>query len=476
MRSPTLRARLVVAFVAVVALAAVISSLLTSHGLHRSLDAYLRDRAADAGRSAVSATQGSYRAAGGRWTPRGLDLLAHDLAVSGYDYRLIAPGGRVLLDTTKAEEGRTLQQVFRGPVRDVNGDEVARLEGYAFPSTVRTPLDDRFAAELDRLHVIAAIVAAIIGALVGVVTAGWLARPMSRMSAFAQGLTRSGETRSAPSGGPPELRQVGESLHRLATDLDRQRLAREQLAQDLAHELRTPVMLIQSRLEAMQDGIVEPGDASIAALHATTVRLGRLIGEIESLAEDRAEAPPLQLEPLDLAEATRHAVQSALAAVGRRGMRVVEDLAPVPVRADPLALDRIITNLITNAGKYAPADSVITLTTAADLQRGVLSVADEGTALVGPEGARVFERFFRGSNARTGGGEGLGLGLTISRQLAEQMDGTLTLIVDGTGTRFELALPRIREPLLGAPAGATTGSSRHPLIREFQGRRARARP
>ncbi|MFN8123833.1 MAG: HAMP domain-containing sensor histidine kinase [Thermoleophilia bacterium] len=474
-RSPTLRARLVVAFVAVVALAAVVTSILTSHGLHQTVDAYLRDRATDAGRSALSATEGSFRSGGSAWTARGLDLLAHDLAVSGYDYRLTAPDGQVLLDTTKAAPGRTLDRVFTGAVRDDSGRLVGRLEGFAFPSTVRTPTDDRFASELDRLHLLAALIAALVAAVVGVVTASWLARPMSRMATFARGLTRSGEPHPAPNGGPPELRQVGDSLHRLATDLERQRLARLQLAQDLAHELRTPVMLIQGRLEAMQDGIVEPGDASIAALHATTLRLGRLIGEIEVLAEERAEAPPLRRERLDFAEAVAHAVPAVRPALEQRGIHLTQRLATCFVLGDPLALDRIITNLLTNAAKYAPAGSQVHLETCTAAGVARLSVADEGGALAGPEGKRVFERFFRGSNARIAEEEGLGLGLTIARQLAEQMGGSLSLTADERRTRFDLRLPLITPPQPVIAEGSIEGGTSR-RAREPDGPRSAAAP
>ncbi|MFN8123850.1 MAG: HAMP domain-containing sensor histidine kinase [Thermoleophilia bacterium] len=464
-RHPSLRARLVLAFVAVVAITAAVTSILTSHGLHETLDTYLRDRATDAGRAALTATQDTYGQAGNRWTPRSLDLLAHDLAVTGYDYRLTAADGRTLLDTTKAETGRELTSVYAGDVRDSTGTIVARLEAFAFPAAVRTPTDERFASRLDRLHLIAALIAAAVAAIVGVITAAWLARPMDRMAAFARTLRSPGGHPRAPSQGPPELRQVGESLQRLATDLERQRHARHQLAQDLAHELRTPVMLIQSRLEAIQDGILDPGDQNIAALHATTLRLGRLIGEIEQLAQEQAEATVLHPESLDLAEAAAHATDATRSMLEQRDLTVVERLAAAPVQADPLALDRVITNLITNAAKYAPAGTIVTVETRSEHDAAYLSVHDEGGTLEGPEAQRVFERFFRGTNARASGGDGLGLGLTIARQLTEQMGGTLTLTAGDRDTRFEVRLPRrtgagaTRPRAAAAEAGGSRGGS-----------------
>ena len=100
-RGVGLRARLVAAFVAIAALTTLVATLLTSIGLHDRFDAYLEQRTDDAGRSAVAIAQQSY-AEGGRWSNDALDVLAHELVLTGYDYRLIADG-RTLLDTTKLD-------------------------------------------------------------------------------------------------------------------------------------------------------------------------------------------------------------------------------------------------------------------------------------------------------------------------------------------------------------------------------------
>ena len=102
MRTTGLRTRLVAAFVGTAVLTTLVAALLTGWGLHRSLDGYLERRIDEAGRSAQSTAQAAYRAQGSRWTPTGLDLLSHELVLTGYDFRLIA-GGKVLLDTTKLE-------------------------------------------------------------------------------------------------------------------------------------------------------------------------------------------------------------------------------------------------------------------------------------------------------------------------------------------------------------------------------------
>ena len=96
-----LRARLVAAFVGIAALTTLVAALLTSFGLHHQIDAYLEQRTDDAAVSAVAIAETTY-AKNGRWTPEGLDLLAHELILTGYDFRLVSRG-RTLLDTTKLE-------------------------------------------------------------------------------------------------------------------------------------------------------------------------------------------------------------------------------------------------------------------------------------------------------------------------------------------------------------------------------------
>ena len=412
--------------------------MLTSVGLHHRFDAYLDDRTQDAATSSLALARATY-AESGRWTPSGLDLLAHELVLTGYDYRLVS-GGRTLLDTTKLERDDVeFRRVAARAVVSPAGEEVGVLELFALGPDGNTPADDAFRAELDRAHILAAVIAAIVAIIAGLVMAGRLSRPLRQLSVAARGL--------ASGGGPPtlparsrEIRELGESLSGLADDLARQQRARRQLAQDLSHELRTPLMLIQSRIEAMQDGVL-PFDADeLATLHTETLRLSRLIGQIERLAEAEAHPSPLRAEPVALDELARDAHGALAAAFEMRGLALEIDAPPTRAVGDRDAVLQIITNLLSNALKYAPDASVVSLSTSTEDGLAVLRVRDEGSGLRVIDGVRVFDRFYRGAGAAEMSA-GAGLGLTIARELAVAQRGSLRIDDAGPFTCFILTLP-----------------------------------
>lgn len=450
MRTMGLRARLVAAFVGTALLTTLVAALLTGWGLHRSLDGYLDRRIDEAGRSAQSAAQAAYRAQRGKWTPTGLDLLSHELVLTGYDFRLIARD-KVLLDTTKLENSEpAFRQVRSLPV--VAGDRrVGTLQLYALDRRGSTSADDALRRDLDRDHLIAAGVGALVAMLAGLVVAGRLSRPLRQLATAARGLARGDHAPASHPGGSTEMRELADSIEGLSDDLARQRRSRRQLAQDLSHELRTPLMLLQSRIEAMQDEVVPFDSEGLDLLHTETLRLGRLVGQIELLAEAEAQPAPLHPEPIQLDDIARE-VHAALApAFGMRGAALIFEGGAVPAFADRDAVKQIATNLLTNALKYAPEGKPVRLTTGAHEGMARMSVHDSGT-LPATERTRLFERFYRGSSR---GGSGAGLGLTIARSLAEAQGGNLDLEVADSGVSFTLTLP-------SSPAGvAGRGHKRH---------------
>ena len=436
MRPTRLRTRLVAAFVGTAVLATLVAALLTGWGLHRSFDGYLERRTDEAGRSAQAAAQAAYRAQGDRWTPRGLDLLSHELVLTGYDFRLLAQKG-LLLDTTTLEgAGRDFRQVRSLPVVSA-GRRVGTLQLYALDRRGSTSADDALRAELDRGHVIAATIAAIVAVLAGLVVAGRLSRPLRQLAVAARGLAHGGRVPLPMPGGSTEMQELAESLKGLSDDLERQRSARHQLAQDLSHELRTPLMLLQTRIEAMQDGIVPFDPEGLDLLHTETLRLGRLVGQIELLAEAEAQPAPLNLRMVPLEEIAREAHAALAPAFEMRGIALVLEGSAVSAYADRDAVKQIATNLLSNALKYAPEGEPVRLVTGAHDGMARMSVRDSGT-LSPAERTRLFERFYRGSSR---GGSGAGLGLTIARSLAEAQGGRLEVEAEDTGVAFTLALP-----------------------------------
>jgi signal transduction histidine kinase len=219
---------------------------------------------------------------------------------------------------------------------------------------------------------------------------------------------------------------------------------RAELVDELAHELRAPLQVIDGYAEAMLDGVIARDDEHVVLVRRESARSIRLLDDLRLLT---------QLEAVNVHEpGERIAVDRLLADTCERLAPLAEAAgAHIRVEAEPLAveavrarLEQALSNLVRNAIR-AVADgrgSEIVLSATAVDRDVVLGVADDGSGLDADEAERIFERFYRGSGGRAGG-PGSGLGLTIARQIAEAASGTLTAERRSPrGTSFLLRLPR----------------------------------
>lgn len=455
MRSPSLRTRLVASFVGVVAVGTFLAALLTVVAVHRTFDQYLDRRADQAARSATLSAEEVFAAEGGSWTARGLDGLAHDLVLTGYDFRLVADE-KILLDTTRSTPGeRFLVQVARKPVRDAGGVAVAEMEVYSLSGGGSTPADADFRAELDRVHFIAAAVSSLLAIVLGLLLARRLTGPLRRLAAVARSLGKEQTAAPVEVTGPPEVRDLGAALAGLADGLERQQRSRRQLAEDLAHELRTPLTLVRSRIEAMQDGVVPFDQEGLQALHTEVLRLTRLIGEIERLAQIEAGPRRMEVRRVALDALARDVAAGSSGAFEAAGVTLSVDAAPTQAMADPDAVRQIGTNLVSNALKYTPSGGRVELRTYEQAGRAFFAVSDTGPGIDAADEERVFDRFYRGGGARNAKG-GMGLGLTIARDLATAQGGDLVHRPTATGATFVVSLPSADSPQRGLEGSRTT--------------------
>ncbi len=295
----------------------------------------------------------------------------------------------------------------------------------------------------------------LIGGLVGGILAWLLAqsitRPLARLANAASGLP-AGSVEALPLEGPEEIRTLTATFNVMADELAELRRREGELLADLRHDLRTPLTVIGGFAAALADGTATGDDAArgARAIEEEAARLERLVGELgalERLRDGSAGLRPEQLEARGLLAATGERFAAAAIAAGV-SLEVSEPAADASLgfAADRLAVERILGNLVANALAAAPPDGHIWLgvqavTTPHDGRPAIaLSVTDDGPGFAPGAGDRVFERFFRGDPARSGGGAGLGL--AIVRELAEAHGGTAHAEnVAPHGARVSVVLP-----------------------------------
>ena len=287
----------------------------------------------------------------------------------------------------------------------------------------------------------AAGLAALLALVTGLVAARWLTRPVVRLIAVTRAMARGDRgARAGPVRGRGELTELAAAFDQMADTLDQEEQLRRGLVADVAHELRTPIAILQAGHEALLDGVAEPTPAQLGSLRDEVLRLARMVGDLQTLAEADAAALHPVLRRADLAAVAAEAAGSLAGRFEAAGISVEQQLTPVPVLADAGRLHQVITNLLTNALKFTPAGGRVTVAAGPDGGQAVLRVTDTGPGIPPGELPRIFDRFWRGQ--RAAGISGSGVGLAVAAELARAHGGQLTARnSDGHGAEFTLTLP-----------------------------------
>jgi len=315
----------------------------------------------------------------------------------------------------------------------------------------------RFLGDVRRAIWFAAVIGLGIATVAGTVTARRITAPLQDLATSARRIGRGDLSRDAPVRGEDEIAEVARTFNAMAADLRRAEESRRELLGDVAHELGTPLAVLQANLEGMMDGVIEVTPARLESLHTQTAVLTRLVRDLRDLALLREGALYLDRQPVDLRELTRKAVESSQAAAGDKGIALAaQGSDPVVVLADGERVTQILHNLLSNALRHTDRGGTIRLTVAADAASGQVEISDTGTGIPEDDLARVFDRFHRVDRSRSRATGGSGLGLAIVKQLVETQGGRVWAHSrQGQGSTFGFALPLAAREPAGVKGGDT---------------------
>ena len=286
----------------------------------------------------------------------------------------------------------------------------------------------------------------------------WLGRhtlaPVVEITATAERLNARQLTERLPSPhGPEEIARLSAVLNalldRLADGLDQAR----RFTGDAAHELRTPLSILQAGLEELlaRDDLAPEVRDELDSLIDDHRRLATICERLLLLSRSDAGQLKLELQPLDLVEIADAAIEDARTLAEPRRITVEAEFpASAPCQGEPVYLTQVLLNLLANAVKYNRDRGRVRVELRAENSRWAIIIGNTGPGIAPTETAHVFRRFYRTPSARAGGGNGLGL--SLSRELARAHGGELTLLKsENDWTEFLLILPRAEEiPSLSA--------------------------
>ncbi|MFZ0546456.1 MAG: ATP-binding protein [Candidatus Promineifilaceae bacterium] len=248
-----------------------------------------------------------------------------------------------------------------------------------------------------------------------------------------------------------EFAQLARSFNRMAEELERAEQQRRNLTADIAHELRTPLHIIQGNLEGILDGVYQPTDEHINTTLDETRLLARLVEDLRTLFLAEAGQLPLVLEPVDLGELLADVQTSFSGQAEAAGIDLTLSVngqgsgrrKGLVVNGDIGRLDQVMTNLVANAIRHTKSGGTINLSVEADSDGVRIQVQDTGEGIDSADLPYIFDRFWRADRSRPHSDGAVGLGLAIARQLVRAHDGTIEVESQPErGTTFTIHLPK----------------------------------
>jgi two-component system, OmpR family, sensor histidine kinase BaeS len=295
---------------------------------------------------------------------------------------------------------------------------------------------------------LAALFAFVLASIAATVITRRITKPLRALSLGARRFA-AGERgiRLQSTGRQDEISEVTDAFNALARNLEQQEAWRRALVADIAHDLRTPLSVMRSEIEAMQDGISQPDAPGLERLHGEVMLLSKLVGDLRTLSLAEGGGLNLKLERVTLEPFLQGLISRFTPRAQEAGINV--SLAPITAgltaQLDETQFTRVINNLLENAVRYASPCSV---EIAVELEVSTISiqVRDHGPGLKPDDLERIFERFYQADASRTrdqAGSKGSGLGLAIARAIIEGHGGTIQASNHAQGgAMFTVTLPR----------------------------------
>ena len=267
--------------------------------------------------------------------------------------------------------------------------------------------------------------------------------PLAKVMAAADAVAEGDFSVRVPERGSGEFGRLSRSFNRMVSELEQADQQRRNLTADVAHELRTPLHIMQGNLEGIADGVYDADEEQIERLLGETRQLARLVEDLRTLSLVEAGQLPMKWEPVDIREllgdvATSFSGQAETAGVDL-SYAVSGEAEKAQINGDAGRLDQVLSNLVANALDHTPEDGEIHLLAAGSEDGVKIEVSDTGSGIPDEDLPLIFDRFWRGEGRRQNGS---GLGLAIAKHLVQAHGGEISVESQlDEGTTFTITLP-----------------------------------
>lgn len=364
--------------------------------------------------------------------------------------RLVAAtdDGLVMADSDGLLAGRRLPAATLGAGVPIVAEGTS--VGLLFVGTMIEPLltqaDRQFLDSIQWAVIGVSLGAIAVSLLLGSFLVRQITAPLGRLANASRRVAQGDLSVRVAAASHDELGDISQQFNAMLAALQDSRDRQKQFIADAAHELRTPVALMQGTLEMMVDGIYPASHERLVLLHQETLRMGRLVADLQDLSLADSGRLSLSVQRESTTQILAMTLELFRADAQKQGveLRLVDEAVGTWIVGDRDRLIRVFSNLMANALKYAPRDSEIRLVSRWSAERPgwMVWVEDQGPGIAPEEAGKVFDRFYRIDSSRTRAAGGSGLGLPICREVVQAHGGSIVVDTDyRPGTRICCWLP-----------------------------------
>lgn len=369
----------------------------------------------------------------------------------------------------------------------VEGQRVGTVLVDSMVEPALNPLDQDFLRSVNLAVLLSAVAVGLVALVLGSIFFFQITAPVRRLTQAAEAVAAGDMDQRVVVRTGDEIGRLARAFNTMTDSLERAETLRRQMVADIAHELRTPLSLVQGNLEAILDGLYALNLENVASVHEETLVLTRLVNDLRDLALAEAGQLRLQRDTVSLVDLVERAVERFRSQAAEQEITLVTEMPSglLPASGDEQRLSQVLINLLSNALHHTPPGGRVVVSakqvSAEERDRGqataprmkkeskpwfghsrassgllfpeerlphspashlLISIADTGRGIPPEDVPHVFERFYRADKSRVRTSGGSGLGLAIARQIVEAHGGHIWVESwVGVGSTFFVALP-----------------------------------
>ncbi|GMQ63365.1 HAMP domain-containing sensor histidine kinase [Vallitalea sp. AN17-2] len=321
------------------------------------------------------------------------------------------------------------------------GQTIGYLSIGHYKNIITAKEDNDFIYTINILYVISFFIAVLLAIFLSLLLVRRLTRPIIEIKDSTHNISKGNYERvKSINTDTKELNELATSIEELARQLSEQEQLRKRLSNDISHELRSPLAVLRSQIEALMDGVLEPSPERLAKLNDEIVRMTKLINDLNELVIVESEHLRLNTSKVNVENELSTIIEGFIPLMDSKDIKLIGQLEKdIFINGDRDRLKQIFVNLLTNAYKYTNRGGSVKVTLTKNTDEAIIRFIDSGIGIKKEDLTYVFQRFYRGDESRSRKTGGAGIGLSIVKELVKAHEGIITVDSElGKGSIFTI--------------------------------------